>query len=502
MYLIKNAIRNIVRSKGKNLLIASIIFVIGLSCCIALSIKQAANTAKEEGMDQLNITATISYDRQAMMQDMQPPSEGSEDESSSEDSREAMREAMQGQNLSLEELQTYAEDSNVNDFYYTSSLSLNSNDDLQAIESSSQGFGGNGGGGMGGDTEIMFTSGDFTLLGYSSYDAMSDFVSGSSSLSDGEYFDLESDDQCIISEDLATYNSISVGDTITLINPNNENETFELTVTGIYSMTSTQGGLQMSDPANQILTNTAVVDSITATSADNSENEDNSSYLESTIQGTYVFSDVAAYEAFSEDVYDLGLSDEFVVQSADVTSYEQSLEPLNNLADYANTFLIVILVIGGVILVVFQLLRIKERTYEIGVLSAIGMNRKKISFQFLSELFIITAISMVLAIGVGSATSVPITNALLENETTTTDTSSDSDFPSGMGGGQMQGGPGQSGGMGMQSTNYIDEVSSATNLTVVIQILGISLLLTILSGGVAILFVLRYDPIKILSQND
>jgi putative ABC transport system permease protein len=109
---------------------------------------------------------------------------------------------------------------------------------------------------------------------------------------------------------------------------------------------------------------------------------------------------------------------------------------------------------------------------------------------------------MVLALGVGSAPSVQITNALLENETPTTDTSSDSDFPSGMGDGQMQGGPGQSGGMGMQSTNYIDEVSSATNLTVVIQILGISLLLTILSGGVAILFVLRYDPIKILSEND
>lgn len=501
MYLIKNAIRNIVRSKGKNLLIASIIFVIGLSCCLALSIKQAANTAKEEGMDQLNITATISYDRQKMMQDMQPPSEGGE--SSNEDMRESMREAMQGQNLSLKELQTYAEDSNVKDFYYTSSLSLNSNDNLQAIESSSQGFGGNGGGGMGGNIEMSFASGDFTLLGYSSYDAMSDFVSGSNALSDGEYFDLDSDNQCIISEDLATYNSISVGDTITLINPNNENETFELTVSGIYSMTSNQGGLQMNDPANQILTSTTVIDSISDTSANNSENEENSSYLESTIQGTYVFSDVVAYEAFSEDVYDLGLSDEFVVQSSDVTSYEQSLEPLNNLADYANTFLIVILIIGGVILVVFQLLRIKERTYEIGVLSAIGMNRKKISFQFLTELFIITAISMILAIGVGSATSVPITNALLENESTTLDSSTDSDFPSGMGGGQMQGGPGgQSGGMGMQSANYIDEVSSATNLTVVIQILGISLLLTILSGGVAILFVLRYDPIKILSQND
>ncbi|MDL2276267.1 ABC transporter permease [Breznakia sp. OttesenSCG-928-G09] len=499
MYIIKNAIRNIWRTKGKNILIAIIVFIIGLSCCIALSIKQAAQSARDTGLDKLNITATIQFDRQQMMQDMQPPEES--DESSAEDMREKMRDAMANQNLSLEELQTYAKADSVKDFYYTSTISMNGNDNLQAINSNNS-IGTKEG--PGGEMGKGFSSSDFMLIGYSSYDAMNDFNDETKTIKEGALFSMNNKNEAIISEDLATYNSIKLNDTITLVNPNNTKDTHTLKVVGIYTSTS-ENGPMMSDPANQIYTNIETTNTIINASSLLQANIDDATELSEQISGTYVFKDIKAYEAFEKEAKALGLSDEYTIESNDVALYEQSLQPLENLANYANTFLYIILVVGGIILIVFNLLRIKERKYEIGVLSAIGMNRKKVSFQFITELFIITMFSMLLAIGIGSVTSVPITNSLLANEIT--NDTMEAQMPEDMQGGgrsipQQGEMPNQGGPQMENNTNYIQEVSNATDFSVIIKLFALTIILTILSSGIATLTILRYDPLKILSNRE
>ena len=80
--------------------------------------------------------------------------------------------------------------------------------------------------------------------------------------------------------------------------------------------------------------------------------------------GTYTFADVEDYETFSEEVYDMGLSEDYTVTSADVNSYEQSLVPLETLSTTAGYFLIVIVAIGVLILVVLNVFSIRERKYE------------------------------------------------------------------------------------------------------------------------------------------
>ena len=47
MYIIKNALRCIARSKGRNVLIGIIALVIAVAACIGLSIRQAADSAKK-----------------------------------------------------------------------------------------------------------------------------------------------------------------------------------------------------------------------------------------------------------------------------------------------------------------------------------------------------------------------------------------------------------------------------------------------------------------------
>ena len=70
MYIIKNALRCIARSKGRNVLIGIIALVIAVSACIGLSIRQAAVSAKESALDGMSVTATISYDRAGTMGQM------------------------------------------------------------------------------------------------------------------------------------------------------------------------------------------------------------------------------------------------------------------------------------------------------------------------------------------------------------------------------------------------------------------------------------------------
>ena len=50
--------------------------------------------------------------------------------------------------------------------------------------------------------------------------------------------------------------------------------------------------------------------------------------------------------------------------------------------------------------------------------------------------------------------------------------------------------------------NYITEVNSAMNLTVVFQMLGVGLLLTLVASLASVLFIMRYDPLKILANRD
>ena len=213
----------------------------------------------------------------------------------------------------------------------------------------------------------------------------------------------------------------------------------------------------------------------------------------------------------------MGLSDEYTISSGDLTAYEQSLEPLKNLSEYAMYFFVVILIIGGIILAVLNIFNIRERKYEIGVLAAIGMKKWKIAVQYVTELLCVTFVAIIIGAGIGAVGSVPITNVLLEkqieSQTETTEgqmknfgrggMSDDSiaavgQFVSGKENGSISGFTGVMG----QMTNYVDKIETATDLTVIIQLMGVGILLTMISSLFAIVFVLRYDPLKIMANRD
>ena len=253
---------------------------------------------------------------------------------------------------------------------------------------------------------MMMTSGDFTLTGFSSDTAIANAANGTFTMSSGEVFGYgESDNgKVIISKALADFNDLKVGDEITVTNPSDTSTTYTFTISGIYK--------------NSTSSNTSAMGPMGGTSqdADTTANDDDTTTT-TQLSYTYVLGSADDYETFASDVRKAGLDDTCTVQSADVENHESSLVPLDNLAKFALTLLIVVLAVGAVVLNLFN---ICERKYEVGVLTAIGVKKVKVAAQFAIELLIVTMCGIALGVAGGAVASVPVSNQLLAAQETQT----------------------------------------------------------------------------------
>jgi len=523
MMIMTNAFKSISRSKGRNILIAIIVLTIAASSGVALAIQNAAQSAKEAGLAAQTLTGTISVDRQKIMDSIQQGGD-------IENARQLMQ---QHTDLSLDEMKFYADSEYVKDFYYTAAASLNASGSLTAYgadessDSSNPQSGSDmppimngGGGGRSIMIGAVMAVGDFSVTGYSSESAMTKFMAGESQITDGEIFDPASADMhCLISNEVAVLNSLSVGDTIVLANPNSDDETYEFIVSGIYTNTvNNENGnvpqfFTATDPANLIYVSCGAIDEIMTRSTESAVVEVNEYGMETTTaltsqtSGTYVFSDIESYNSFGTELTARGLSDFHSLSSPDINNYEAALVPLENVSGFASTLLAVVLIVGAVILVVINVFNIRERKYEVGVLTAIGIKKYKVAAQFVVELLCVTIIAVVIGTGIGAVISVPVANNLLSAQIESTESAQASqeqnfgrDATGGGSGNRMSMISILGGTQNNAAVEYIDTVNATVSFGILCQLIGIGVLLTIFSSLAGIVFVLRYDPLKILAS--
>jgi len=565
MFTIRNALRNISRAKGRSILIGIIITIIALAICIGLCIRQSAADAKETALSQMKITATISPDREKAMKEARSGS-ATFDRSKIKD--------LMASSLSLAQLKKYAGAESVQSFYYTLSTPVDASGSLQAYSSSgSDGSSSSGSSGSSSGSESGaenrnpqmpggekgfggMNSGDLTITGYSSDEAMTDFVNGTSKITSGKMFAENTGDMvCVISSELAEYNNLKTGTKITVANPNKASEKYTLRIVGIYknSRSSAQaeagGPGQRIDPANNIYTSYNTLNKIV--SASKKKNSDSSTQLSSQLNGTYVLGTAAKYNSFKKEVRTLGLSSKYTVSSQDIERYEQSARPLNNLAEFAGYFLLVILILGAVILVVMNIFSTRERKYEIGVLTAIGMKKKQVAKLFIAEIMALTLAGVVIGGAIGAVSAAPVTKALLSSQIAQQQ-SQMKDRQSYFGRDNNGGGPGEGmppGGAvpdpsgssnqadtvsaktagasgtassvstetvaavtvknsssgapnGSRNIQYMTTVSNSLNIIVLLELLGSCLLLGVIAGSVSVVAIMRYEPLQILNNRD
>ena len=287
MYIIKNAWKNITRNKGRNVLIGIIIIVIAAASSITLAIRESANDIVKAYQEKNKIEATIGMNRNSLMSSLRKNNSTQEDMINAFNNIESVTE---------EEIEKYGESKYVSEYYYTYDLSVDAKDIKEATDSLVKettttetetttrtenfgNFGGNFPGGMppGGSsgsrtttdrttttrkTEKIFNEkaadGAFTLIGYTSYENMTKFISGEYTITDGEVSSDFESDSVVISEELATLNDLKVGDTITFVDPKDSSKTYKATITGIYkenSESSNNMASMFTSSANEIITN-------------------------------------------------------------------------------------------------------------------------------------------------------------------------------------------------------------------------------------------------------
>ena len=436
MYILKNSIISIMRNKGRNILIGIIILVIACASTVTLAIRNTANTLVKKYEEAHDIIGTISFNRQQLSQNFK----------GGEDAQKSNIEAFNNiEALTLENIKNYGESEYLKGYYYLYATSLNSDtlskatdtfeyevEDKQTTTSSTSTTtgGSTGMGGMGklpegerhtvtnNNTTTVITrtkekfestrnlTGDFELDGYSSYDAMTEFVNGTYTVKEGEMISDFNGYECVISSELATLNEVAVGDKITLKNPNTE-ATYEFTVTGIYSDNSDANdpNSMYSKSANKIITGSGVIELLVA----------DDETLVTNITPSFILQNEESIEKFTEEVKSKGLNEYYAVNT-NLDELQNATKSIENVKTFATTFLIITLIISSIVLFVINMINIIERKYEIGVFRTIGVSKFKLTLQFVLELVIVSVIMLCIGAVCGTFLAKPVGNMLLENE--------------------------------------------------------------------------------------
>ena len=492
MYILKNALVSITRNKGRNLLIGIIIVVIAASTTITLAIKSSAKNLIESYESQYDVTATIGINRESMRGEMRM------DRDMSEENREAQKNNMMdifssASNITEENIKTYGDSKYVKDYYYTLSVGVNSSSlEKVSMTTNGQGENGFGGGMMRGGKENFgnMESSDFTMTGYSSLSSLEDFISGKYTITEGELSSDFESNTCVINSELATLNNISVNDEIVFTDPNNEENTLTLKVTGVYEEQNEKDDMMgmFTASSNIIITNVNAVKTLT----------ENNTEMRKTVTPTFILTDKNVIEKFSNELTEKGLSEYLSVQT-NLDQVENATSTISNVSTFATTFLILTLLIGGIVLFVINMINIRERKYEIGVLRTIGMKKRYLTLQFMSELLMVAFISLAIGGLLGAASSVPVSNKLLENEIANQQAQREN-INQNFGGKMEMGGKKMERMNGIANVQAFTKVDAVVDFKVLLQLFVLGTILTLVSSTASMISIQKFSPLTILKE--
>ena len=491
MYILKNALLNIKRKKGKNILIGIIITIITISSCISLTINKSGKLLVDSYKEKTPLEVSFQLNPMNLK------------EASDEDKENFKA-------LDIELVNSIGKSSLVKDYYYSLEVSMSSSQ-IEAIDYSKLEISDSNNNFKPKDNKKITNMGDFRFTSYSDFSYLNDFINGTKKIIEGEFIDNDSDiKQVIISEDLSKENDLTVGDTIKFYYPDDEEAIYNFTVVGIFSDTSSvedNSFMEISamNSRNQIYVNLSAINEI----VEDNQEEVETGYKQMISNGLtarFILNDPSDLNAFNEEAKSLGLNDYYNA----ITNEEEiltSLKPIQNITDFSFVFLIVILVVGAIILTIINVINIRDRKYEIGVLRAIGMSKFNVTLQFVLEIFIIALVSLVIGTTTGTLSSQFVTNMMLKNEISSyqqEQTAVQENFGNR---GNFGSKPGNVNNtldkiINAKNANYIDSLTVSTDMTTILQLFLVSLALTMISGVIAVSFVNKYEPNKILQNRN
>ena len=441
MYILENAFLNIMKNKGRNILLGVIIFAVIATTVIGMAIYNTSASIIEDYKTRFGSEVSIAPKTQQV---------GGNSGNTQTDI------------ITPEQTLSFAQSEYLQSADLSSSLSCFSSE-LSAIGQSDK-------------SNPTTSSGTYTYGGDLKNatmrlrgDYFTDFSEKTRQLANGEMPKV--DGECIVSTDFAELNGLTIGDTISvtaeLFGTDNEIQTIEipLSVVGMYYDVTDEYGAMGGQFAyrnrrNEILTTfdtvlNAQIDGLSGVA----------------INAVYYLQSPEMLSAFETEIRAKGLPDSYKV-STDEASYLRMTAPVEGLQSVSLTFLIIVLVFGAAIMILLSVIAIRERKYEIGVLRAMGMKKKKVALGLWAEIIVVTCICFVIGMSVGVILSQPVSDTLLA--------------------GQVQSVP---------SASDIAVNVSVDGITA-LEIFGISILLASIAGAVSVSRITKYEPIKILMERN
>jgi putative ABC transport system permease protein len=145
-----------------------------------------------------------------------------------------------------------------------------------------------------------------------------------------------------------------------------------------------------------------------------------------------------------------------------------------------------VIVLGAVIMMLLSSIAIRERKYEIGVLRAMGMKKRKVALGLWIEIIIITCICFALGLGVGTMLSQPVSDAILAGQTQST----------------VSGSTTLADRLADTETIEPEKVDILVSGFTAFQVLAVSLMLASITGLMSVSSITKSEPIKILMERN
>ena len=226
----------------------------------------------------------------------------------------------------------------------------------------------------------------------------------------------------LISEAFAKANNLKVGDTFKVATATSASDTAELKVRGIYKYTSES---TVDNPVvaarnreNAIFTNYQTFSK--AGLDPQYSNETASGWELPDLNVVFNVTNSATYDSLLKTLKKAKLPAKgYTISSPSLEAYTKSLEPLDTLAARAKTGVIVLLTVGGVLLLALVLLAVwtPKRNDEIGMALVSGVTRGRLGWQFMLEVFFATLPFYVIGLVGGAFAAKPIGAALISGHT-------------------------------------------------------------------------------------
>ena len=466
MYIFQNALKNVIRNKGRNVLIASIIFTIIVTTVVTLMINNTTRGIINDYKTRFGSQVNISPDIEKIRSSGNIPSSGG---------------MMRLPSVTAQQSIDFANSEYIKDYVVQIMIGVASENLSGKDEHSNNGL-----------SPVNANPNNFISAQFYLKNVFFDFDEGYRGISDGNGRMVENDNECLVSEEFAKLNNLLIGDTITLYaSLHNDDITeirlisYELTLVGIYyDLTDEYAGIQvsMANRRNEILTTTNTI------LAPVNEGEAGFS-----ITVTYFLKTPSMLLDFEVEMREKGLS-EYLKVSTDEVGYNSIVAPVEGLQSVSVTFMLIVLILGAIILILLSTIAIRERKYEIGVLRAMGMKKSKLALGLWFEMISITCICLCFGLVVGTLIAQPISDLLLARQVEV------AQAMGGLPGGAIASADATS--LLSSSLKTLEELDVSLSINTISEIIGISLSLATLAGLATISKITKFEPIKILMERN